>query len=577
MIIRTLVFCMVTLFLISGCTNSEIKVEIVTTTDVHGTFFSYPNEQGIDENGNLSKVYYLVDSLKKQKKNTLIFDNGDMLQGTTDAFYFNYVDTTKHHTAVQITQFIGFNAGTVGNHDLECGPGIYLRLQKQYKHPWLAANIVYENTKKPAFEPYTIIEQSGCKIAVLGLITPGVPKWLPENLWPGLEFEDMVESSRKWINIIKNKENPDFVIGLFHSGWNPEYGGGDSLAPFNENATMLVARQVPGFDLIFFGHDHQIKVFEEKNIENKKVVAVDCGSHSRFVGRATLIVKNNSIWLDKAWVENIQNLPASEQFDSVFRNNKQAVVDWRNTPICTINESIINFEALFAPSTYLNLLHKAQLTATNADLSFASPLNIYNATSSDTLRQTDMFKLYPFENKLYTINLKGSEIIKVLEYSAKLWFNNQFPKSTLLNYAEGEEYKKTQNQPYNFTSAGGIDYIVDFRKKHKNIITISKLHNGKQFSENSYYSVAVNSYQASGGGGHLTVGAGLTKQEIEKRILVKSNKEVREYLTQYLKEKINYRTDNSENWSVEPIKEWKSIIKSEKTQMAKQLNINLNK
>ena len=70
---------------------------------------------------------------------------------------------------------------------------VYDKFRKEINFPWLAANAINTETDQPYFQPYTIIERAGIKIAVLGLITPSVPSWLPEFLWKGIEFEDMIE------------------------------------------------------------------------------------------------------------------------------------------------------------------------------------------------------------------------------------------------------------------------------------------------------------------------------------------------------------------------------------------------
>ena len=82
----------------------------------------------------------------------------------------------------------------------------------------MGANIVDNATGKPYLKPYEIINRDGVKIAILGMITPAIPSWLPEKLWSGLHFEDMQASAAHWVDIIRKKENPDVLIGLFHAG-----------------------------------------------------------------------------------------------------------------------------------------------------------------------------------------------------------------------------------------------------------------------------------------------------------------------------------------------------------------------
>ena len=551
-------------FLLYSCSPKRTEIQIVATTDVHGKIFTYDYANQKEEKSSLSKVFYLIDSLKNKKKSVLIFDSGDLLQGTPAIYHQNYLQEDKYHPIVPIMKYIGYHATVVGNHDIECGPEIYNALKEQFNHPWLGANITNKTSKTPHFKPYTILNKEGVKIAVLGLITPGIPKWLPENLWENLEFEDMVESAYKWIDTLKTKEKPDFIIGLFHSGWDSKYGGVDSLSHKNENASLTVAHQVDGFDLIFIGHDHDQQIFEITNKNNKRVVVVDCGSHAKTVGRARLKIEKNHLTIDSVWVENIERLNNSTKYDSTFAHEELKIKAWIQSPICTINKPINCQDALTEPSAYMNLIHEVQLESTNADISLATPLTIYHSTSGDTLRESDLFKLYPFENKLYTINMSGKEILAYLEYSALLWFNETFPKSTLLRYNPHSNQKKLENPFFNFASAGGLSYKIDLRRKPGERIYDVILASGQHLLPLKKYIVAINSYQANGGGGHLIDGAGIPKHELKKRVISITDEEIRTLLRNYLIKQKQYTINKTFNWQVEPMKEWKNGAHKEK-------------
>ena len=98
--------------------------------------------------------------------------------------------------------------------------------------PVLGANIIDTSTGEPHLPPYKVMERDGVKIVILGMITPAIPAWLSENLWKGLRFDDMEETARKWMKIIREKENPDLMIGLFHAGQEAFKMSGK----YNENA-----------------------------------------------------------------------------------------------------------------------------------------------------------------------------------------------------------------------------------------------------------------------------------------------------------------------------------------------------
>ena len=114
--------------------------------------------------------------------------------------------------------------------------------------------------------------RDGVKIAVLGLLTPTIPSWLNESLWKGLAFEEMVKSARQWVKYIKEVEHADLILGLFHSG---REGGITTDDGIEEDASERVAREVPGFDIIFFGHDHRQYNGWVNNSEGKQVLMLD--------------------------------------------------------------------------------------------------------------------------------------------------------------------------------------------------------------------------------------------------------------------------------------------------------------
>jgi len=448
---------------------------------------------------------------------------------------------------------MGYVAGTVGNHDIEAGPAVYNRIRDEFNFPWLAANAVSVETGEPCFEPYTILKAGRKKIAVLGLITPGIPGWLPKNLWPGMEFRDMVESAGEWIPRIREHEKPDLIVGLFHSGTDASYGGA-SDDYLNENASVLVAEQVPGFDVIFAGHDHHASIIRVENSAGDTVLVVDPGSHARFAGEVTISFEGNGEREITAANIPINRFPPSVEFLAQFAPDYDKIVQYLGDTITWLTEEMSGQDALFGPSSMMSLIHSVQLELSRADLSFTSPLSLSAKLEKGPLLVSDMFKLYRFENMLYTLELTGKEIDMFLEFAAGLWFNTMAgPADHLLLFSD-ESPNRLANPYYNFSSAAGIDYTVDVRRPVGDRVSINRFSNGNSFSENETYRVAVNSYRANGGGGHLTRGAGIPADELSDRVLWSTDKDLRYYIMQHLEENDNYRPVTLDNWYCIPEK-----------------------
>ena len=174
----------------------EVKLKFVETSDVHGNYYPYNFIEDKAWNGSLARVHAFVEKKREiYKDNLILVDNGDILQGQPTAYYYNFIDTVSIHLTADMMNYMGYNVGNMGNHDVEPGHAVYDRWIKECNFPVLGANIVRVSDGTPYLKPYEIIVRDGVKIAILGMITPAIPTWLPEALWQGLRFDDMEETA----------------------------------------------------------------------------------------------------------------------------------------------------------------------------------------------------------------------------------------------------------------------------------------------------------------------------------------------------------------------------------------------
>ena len=156
--------------------QQTVTVKVLSTSDVHGALFPFDFINNRPTDHSLAQVYtYVKQERANANQSLVLLDNGDILQGQPAVYYSNFIDTVNQNIVPSILNFMGYNAASVGNHDIEAGPTVYNKVRAQYSFPWLGANIVNEETGKPWFKPYTIEERQGIRIAVLGLTTPGIP------------------------------------------------------------------------------------------------------------------------------------------------------------------------------------------------------------------------------------------------------------------------------------------------------------------------------------------------------------------------------------------------------------------
>jgi len=544
-----------------GSSAEEINLKVVSTTDVHGNFFPYNFITRTHGSGSLARVATRLKTLRESMgaENVILLDDGDMLQGQPTAYYYNFIDTVSPHIAARMLRYLNYDAQTIGNHDVETGHAVYDRYRRDLGNiPLLGANVIEIATGEPYLQPYSVINRNGIKIVVFGLLTPAIPAWLPENLWSGLDFEDMVECAKKWIPRIMRDEKPDLLVGLFHAGHDSSRMTGE----WQENASLLVAEQVPGFDIIFMGHDHQVynSTATDSYVSAPLILNPANNANNLAEANVTLTIENGKVVGKKISAEIIplNSLTPDAEFMAEFAPERKKIYDFVTEKIGKSEGVFSVRDAYFGPSAFMELLHDLQLEISGADISFAAPLSFDAVIREGDLLMSDMFTLYKYENMLYTMELTGKEIKDYLEMSYSLWTGQmKSPADHLLLFAKGDpakgDYAKLENPAYNFDSAAGIIYTVDVTKPKGKKIDIISMSDGRPFDPAKKYKVAVNSYRGNGGGNLLTEGAGIPHNELSSRIMSATDNDLRYYLIRVIQKRgvISPRVTN--NWSFMPV------------------------
>ena len=536
-----------------GADKKEVILNIIETSDVHGSYFPYDFITRKPQNGSLARLSSLVNERRSQYKDAfMLVDNGDILQGQPIAYYYNYIDTKTEHVCASMLNYLRYDLGNMGNHDVEPGHAVYDRWVSQCKFPVLGANIIDTKTNKPYLPPYKVLEREGVKVAVLGMITPAIPSWLPEQLWSGLRFDDMETTARHWVKIIKEKEKPDIIIGLFHAG--PE---GNQLGDAIENGSEIVARNVPGFDVVFMGHDHQRHCRKVVNAVGDSVLITGPSNAARCVSDVMIkVVKKNGKLVKKEVSGQITELdayPVDQAFMKTFDPQYRATIDFVSRKIGRMSSTISSKDAFFGPSAFIDLLHQLQMDLTGAEISFCAPLSPTAEIKEGDIYVSDMFNLYRYENMLYTMKLSGKEIKGFLEMSYALWTNQMKSASDHLLLLDDSKsgFGRFKNPTFNFDSAAGIIYTVDVTKPEGSRVDIKSMADGTPFQMDKIYKVAINSYRGNGGGDLLTKGAGIPKEELKSRIITSTEKDLRYYLMKRIEEK--------KQLDPKPLNQWKFI------------------
>lgn len=543
-----------------------VKLRVIQTSDVHGSFFPYDFINRKPKAGTLARVSSYVNDLRKTyKDNVILLENGDILQGQPTCYFYNYINTQARNVAADVVNYMKYDAQVFGNHDVETGHAVYDKWIKELDCPVLGANIIDTKTGEPYVKPYIILNREDVKIAVLGMLTPAIPNWLTENLWSGMKFENMVTCARKWMKIIQEKEKPDVVIGVFHSGKD----GGIVTPEYEEDASLRVAKEVPGFDMVLFGHDHTRCNETILNVEGKPVVCLDPANNALNVADAEVTItlnkkkvngKKQYVVTDKKIVGSLPDVtkcPIDEDFMKAFEPQIAEINKFVSKQIGTFKNTIHSRESFFGSSAFNDFILNLQLQITNADIAFNAPLQFNSTIKAGPIYVGDMFNLYKYENQLYVMRLTGEEIRKHLEMSYDLWVNTmKSPEDHLLlldTQTKGDQQRLGfKNLSFNFDSAAGIDYEVDVTKPDGEKVKILRMSNGQPFDEKKWYKVAVNSYRGNGGGELLTRGAGIPKDSLDSRIIYRSERDQRYYLMEAIEKMGTVDAKPNNNWKFVP-------------------------
>ena len=538
-----------------------VTLRFIETSDVHGAFFPYDFIERRPMRGTMARVSTYIQKQRQQYgQNVILLDNGDILQGQPTCYYTNYVNTSEPNIAAQVLNYLRYDAEVFGNHDIETGHKVYDKWIRDLHCPILGANVIDRKSGKPYTEPYLILERQGVRIAVLGMLTPAIPNWLNESIWSGMYFEEMVGCARKWVKTLREKEQADIIIGVFHSGWD----GGIKTPDYDEDATRRIALEVPGFDVIFFGHDHRAR----HDVING-VLCLDPANNAVNVAQATLKVSITEQPRGQRHVEVIDKKGAivdvtTEDIDQQYVRHFQPQIDsiraFVDQQIGTFQTTMLSRDAFFGSSPFIDYIHELQLQHTGADISFNAPLQFNTVIQAGPVYMSDMFKLYRYENKIYVLRMTGREILGHLELSYDQWVNTmQSPDDHILLLNDNEQSDQQRlgfrNLTFNFDSAMGIDYEVDVTRPNGHKVRILQFTDGRPFHLDQWYRVVMNSYRGNGGGELLVRGAGIPFDSIPSRIVYMSDLDQRHYLTDRIRQAGTVAPRAHNNWRFVP-EEW---------------------
>ena len=576
--------------------ESTVNLRILETSDIHVNLMNYDYYQTKTDNKvGLVQTATLVNKAREEAKNSVLFDDGDALQGTPLGDYVankindpkKPVDPSYTHPLYRLMNLMKYDVISLGNHEFNYGLDYLNKVISKTEFPVINSN-VYKDDKdnneendQNYFKPYHVFEkevedESGqkqkVKVGVMGFVPPQVMNWDKANLEGKVKAKDIVETAKKMVPKMK-AEGADVIVALAHSGVDKSgYNVG------MENASYYLT-EVPGVDAVLMGHSHT----EVKDVFNGVPVVMP-GVFGSNLGIIDMQLKKvNGKWEVQKEQSKPQLRPIADskgnplvQSDqnlvNEIKDDHQATIDYVNTAVGKTTAPINSYFSLVQDDPSVQLVTNAQkwyvekLFAENGQyskykgipvLSAGAPFKAggrngatyYTDIPAGTLAIKNVADLYVYPNTLYAVKVNGAQVKEWLEMSAGQ-FNQIDPKKT-----EEQPLVNIGYPTYNFDILDGLKYEIDVTQPAKydkdgkviNANTnriINMTYEGKPVADNQEFIVATNNYRGSS-----QTFPGVSKGEV----VYQSQDETRQIIVKYMQETPVIDPAADKNWTFKPI------------------------
>jgi 2',3'-cyclic-nucleotide 2'-phosphodiesterase len=530
---------------------ATVDLRIMETTDLHSNMmdFDYYKDAATEKFG-LVRTASLINAAREEVENSVLVDNGDVIQGSPLGDYVakEGLKNGETHPVYQAMNTLDYVVGNLGNHEFNYGLDFLHKAINGARFPYINANIIDVKTKKPMFTPYLIKEtevtdrdgkKQTLKIGYIGFVPPQIMTWDKANLNGKVTVNDITETARQYVPEMREK-GADVVVVIAHSGLSA-----DPYQAMAENSVYYLS-QVPGVDAIMFGHAHA--VFPSKDFASingadidkgllNGVPAVMPGMWGDHLGVVDLVLNNDSgkwqVAQAKAEARPIYDAAAKKSLAAEDQNMVKVLKDAHDAtrafvskPIGKSSDNMYSFLSLVQDDPTVQVVNMAQKAyverfiqgdpdlAKLPVLSAAAPFKAggrkndpasYVEVEKGQLTFRNAADLYLYPNTLVVMKVSGKEVKEWLECSAGQ-FNQIDPTSgkpqSLINWQDF--------RTYNFDVIDGVNYQIDVTQPARYDGECQSIHpdseriknltfNGKPIDPKATFLVATNNYRAYGG------------------------------------------------------------------------------
>ena len=520
-----LVLCLSTLLFAAAKTTT---VQILTTTDTHGMFVPYSYETNKPNfSGSLAQIATEVKKLRaKFPKNTILVDNGDMIQGNSQALFID----GKSNPMILAMNEMGYDLINIGNHEFNYGIPALKHVMSQFKaadgdtDSVLCGN-VYEKDGKHLFAPYKIVTtKDGIKVGFIGMVTPNITRWDAPNL-KGYKVTNPVTETQKII--LKIKDKVDVLVAIDHMGEESEYGTHGS-------GVIDLAKACPELDMIICGHAHMNipgnyfykgKVYPQDKVpddaKENGILIVGAGNRGEVLGQILIsltkldnkfILENRADSIHSKLVsmeyekdgKKLHVIPDPELVKLLEPFNQKAINDGNKIigkltgtkPLAPENNIKGISQRMLEPNAMIQLINNTQvyygekmIKGKKIKVSAAALLNLEGNVFPGKIRKSDMSLIYKYPNTLYVLKMTGEQLKTFMEYCGG--FFNQY-KTGDLTISFNPDFRF-----YLFCNFAGVTYDINISKPAGQRIENLKWNDGSVVKATDDFYLATNNYMAN--------------------------------------------------------------------------------
>ncbi|WP_163093011.1 bifunctional 2',3'-cyclic-nucleotide 2'-phosphodiesterase/3'-nucleotidase [Bacillus cereus] len=577
--------------------ESTVNLRILETSDIHVNLMNYDYYQTKTDNKvGLVQTATLVNKAREEVKNSVLFDDGDALQGTPLGDYVankikdpkNRVDPSYTHPLYRVMNLMKYDVISLGNHEFNYGLDYLKEVTSKAKIPVINSNVYRddhdgndENDEHYFDRPYHILEKEVVdeagqkqivKIGVMGFVPPQIMNWDKANLEGQVKAKDIVQTAKKLVPEMK-AQGADIIVALAHSGVDKS-GYNEGM----ENSSFYLATEVPGVNAVLMGHSHT----EVKDVFNGVPVVMP-GVFGSNLGIIDMQLKKvNGKWevqkdQSKPQLRPIADskgnpLVASDQkLVNEIKDEHQATIEYVNTHVGKTKAPINSYFSLVQDDPSVQIVTNAQKWYVEQELkkpeyekikdipvlSAGAPFKAggrngatyYTDIPAGTLAIKNVADLYVYPNTLYAVKVNGAQVKEWLEMSAGQ-FNQIDPKKT-----EEQPLVNIGYPTYNFDILDGLKYEIDVTQPAKydkdgKVVNananriVNMTYEGKPVADNQEFIVATNNYRGSS-----QTFPGVSKGEV----VYQSQDETRQIIVKYMQKIKDIDPAADQNWTFKPI------------------------